>query len=146
MALIHRMRLTDEMFEKVFSETKTIEVRLYDEKRSGIKPGHGIIFKNAEKEEKQIAVRVLSVHIYYSFEDLFTEEDIEKCGLKASITAKEAVVAMGSYYNQSEIDRYRTVAFHIEVIPMEYALLKELEYEEEMREKEFEKYFPDGIK
>ncbi len=38
------MHLADEPFEKIKSGEKTVEIRLYDEKRKAIKIGNGIVF------------------------------------------------------------------------------------------------------
>ena len=44
MTMIHKMRLKESPFERIKNGTKTIEFRLYDEKRSKIKIGDQIEF------------------------------------------------------------------------------------------------------
>ena len=44
--MIHKMNLWNDSFNKIKDKTKTIEMRLYDEKRKLVKVGHFINFKN----------------------------------------------------------------------------------------------------
>lgn len=46
--MIHKMKLWDESFNKIKNKTKTIEMRLCDEKRSIISVGDIIEFTNTE--------------------------------------------------------------------------------------------------
>ncbi len=46
--MIHNMNLRPAPFEAIASNTKKIEMRLYDEKRQTINLGDSIIFKNQE--------------------------------------------------------------------------------------------------
>lgn len=70
----HYMKLNPEPFEKIASGKKTIELRLYDEKRKLIKPGDEIIFKHISfadcgYEEKEITgTNHLDMNRYYSEE------------------------------------------------------------------------------
>ena len=66
----HEMRLHPEPFNLIKKGTKTIEMRLYDEKRKQIKEGDIITFTNRETGEK-IDTKVLKLHIYPSFEELY---------------------------------------------------------------------------
>ena len=56
--MIHELRLHNEPFEKIKSGTKTIEIRLYDEKRKLIKENDLIEFTNRNTNEK-IRTKVL---------------------------------------------------------------------------------------
>ena len=47
---IFDMRLAAEPFEKIGREEKTVEIRLYDEKRKKIKEGDQIIFRRLSDE------------------------------------------------------------------------------------------------
>ena len=46
--MVHEMRLNDEPFQAIKDGTKTIEMRLYDEKRRMIQVGDVIRFTNRE--------------------------------------------------------------------------------------------------
>ena len=49
--MVHTMNLQEEPFQMIKEKTKTIELRLYDEKRRTIKPGDMIAFNNNHTEE-----------------------------------------------------------------------------------------------
>ena len=48
----HRMKLRNKPFEQIKNNKKTIEMRLYDEKRKQIKEKDTIIFTNIETNEE----------------------------------------------------------------------------------------------
>ena len=55
--MIHYMNLASEPFEQIKSGAKTIELRLYDEKRQNVSEGDNIIFTNLT-DKRQIVVIV----------------------------------------------------------------------------------------
>ena len=50
--MIHEMRLNNEPFNKIKEGTKTVELRLLDEKRKALRVGDKIIFTNRANNEK----------------------------------------------------------------------------------------------
>ena len=50
--MIHEMRLNNEPFNKIKEGTKTVELRLLDEKRKTLRVGDKIIFTNRTNNEK----------------------------------------------------------------------------------------------
>lgn len=50
--MTHEMRLNTQPFKKIKEGEKTIELRLYDEKRRGISAGDIIVFTCRESGEK----------------------------------------------------------------------------------------------
>lgn len=81
--MIHRMKLNESPFERIKDGTKTIEFRLYDEKRRQIKIGDQIEFSKLPELQETILVDVLELYIEPTFEKLFKklytdEEDIKK--------------------------------------------------------------------
>ena len=59
--MIHQMKLKNDPFERIKSGKKTIEIRLYDEKRRKIKENDYIEFTNLEDGEV-IKVKVIKLH------------------------------------------------------------------------------------
>lgn len=45
----HQVKLNNSPFEKIANSTKTIELRLYDEKRQKLNVGDEIVFSNSEE-------------------------------------------------------------------------------------------------
>jgi len=75
---IHSLRLAAEPFNAIASGKKTIESRLYDEKRQLIQLGDSIEFTNREVPEQKISVRVIGLLRYATFHDLFSHNDPAK--------------------------------------------------------------------
>ena len=75
------MNLAPSPFEMIKSGEKTIELRLYDEKRRVVKVGDTIEFTNTESGEK-LSARVRQISVFDSFAELYSHLPLEKCGYK----------------------------------------------------------------
>ena len=81
--MIHEMKLNESPFERIKNGTKTIEFRLYDEKRKKVKIGDKIEFSKLPDLQEKILVDVLDIYRDETFENLFNkiytdEEEIER--------------------------------------------------------------------
>jgi ASC-1-like (ASCH) protein len=72
---IHELKLTTKPFEAIKNGSKTIESRLYDDKRQLIGLGDELIFTNREHPEQTVKVKVIGLLRYESFESLFTHNN-----------------------------------------------------------------------
>jgi ASC-1-like (ASCH) protein len=72
---IHTLKLQPKSFDKIKSKEKTIEVRLYDERRKGIRPGDVIEFKKEPEQIETIRTEVIGVLNYRTFADLANDFD-----------------------------------------------------------------------
>jgi len=111
--MTHKMKLNEEPFEKIKNGSKTIELRLYDEKRRKIKVGDMIRFRS--KTDKLTAT-VKALHIFKNFEELYAALPLDKCGDSANEIATASPDDMLEYYTKEQIDKYGVVGFEIEVI------------------------------
>ena len=140
--MIYEMKLKAEPFEKIQTGRKTVELRLFDEKRRRLDIGDKIIFEKIEDSGQRIAVVVRSLHRYATFEELFMDIPLEKCGNASTDTFKEAAARMSQYYPEDKIKKYGVLGIGIELINLD-KVLKELD---EQKEAEYERLFPDGMK
>lgn len=76
----HYFRLASAPFDAIVSGQKTIESRLYDEKRQAIQLGGTIIFTHREDPRQTITARVVGLLRYTTFHDLFMHNDPAKFG------------------------------------------------------------------
>ena len=111
--MIHEMRLHNEPFELIKSGSKTIELRLYDEKRQQIQVGDEIAFTNRINEEK-LLTKVIALHIYSSFADLY--HDYDKVSLGYSKDEDANPEDMEKYYSKEEQKKYGVVGIEIQLI------------------------------
>lgn len=111
--MIHNMRLHNEPFELIKNGTKTIELRLNDEKRSLIKENDIILFEN-RKNAEIIKTKVIKLHKYGSFEELYKRFD--KVSLGYNFNEEASYKDMEKYYSKEEQDKYGVLGIEIELI------------------------------
>lgn len=140
--MVHSMKLYASPFNKISSSKKTVELRLYDEKRRNINIGDRIVFSNSDEEDKKIAVTVKALYRYASFKELFEEIPIEKCGNSSDMTIDEVIDGLRTYYSEEEEKQYGVLGIKIEIADLQQ-VMKEME---ELAMAEYEHYFPDGMK
>lgn len=111
--MLHEMRLHDEPFKLIQSGTKTIELRLYDEKRQQIQVGDIIEFTSRATGEVQ-KTKVIAMHIYSCFADLYRDYDKVSLGYGKDEEAKPEDMEL--YYSKEEQEKYGVVGIEIELL------------------------------
>lgn len=112
MAIMH---LKEEPFNSIKNGTKTIEMRLFDEKRQQLKIGENIKFIN-NKTNEELLTQIVNLHKFNSFEELYKNFDKIKLGYKEREVAKSS--DMLKYYPQSEQQKYGVVGIEIKLIKL----------------------------
>ncbi len=111
--MIHEMRLNNEPFNKIKEGTKTVELRLLDEKRKTLRVGDKIIFTNRTNNEK-IDVLVTNLFKADSFEPIYEKYSKVAMGYNEEDEAKSE--DMEEYYSKEEIKKYGCIAIEIEKV------------------------------
>ena len=111
--MLHEMRLHDEPFKLIQAGTKTIELRLYDEKRQQIQVGDIIEFTSRATGEVQ-KTKVIAMHIYSCFADLYRDYDKVSLGYGKDEEAKPEDMEL--YYSKEEQEKYGVVGIEIELL------------------------------
>ena len=111
----HFMSIAPQPFEKIKTGAKTIELRLYDEKRQKIKVGDEIEFTQTQTGEKLVA-KVCGMHIYKDFADLYSSLDLLKCGYDETNVKSAKPQDMNEYYSDEAIKKYGVVGIEIKLI------------------------------
>ena len=78
--MLHKMKLQDGPFRKMQKGRKTIELRLNDEKRQRVTVGDQIEFTNLENRTQKLLTRVIALHRFDSFEEMFRTLPAEETG------------------------------------------------------------------
>ncbi len=100
LAMIHEEHIGDKsIFRKVVIGSKNYDARIYDYKRRLMLPNDVILFRCREicdenGGEKTIPVVIESMHIYFSFDDMFENISPKEFGFKNGIAKDEAVEYM----------------------------------------------------
>ncbi len=111
--MIHKMKLQHTPFEKIKGKTKTIEMRLCDEKRLAIAIGDTIVFTDVSTGENIVCL-VTNLYKYADFVGLYKNHDPIALGY----TPDEPVCSsdMLQYYSEEKIAQYGVVGIEICVI------------------------------
>ncbi|MBQ8685338.1 MAG: ASCH domain-containing protein [Clostridia bacterium] len=108
------MRLCEGPFEQIESGEKTVEVRLYDLKRRKIRVGSYVRFIHAEDAARQISARVVALHLFPSFAELFSSKQFGKCGFNGA-SIEDAVKRMYTFYTPEEEERWGVVGIELKL-------------------------------
>jgi len=111
--MIHEMRLNNEPFNKIKEGTKTVELRLLDEKRKALRLGDKIIFTNRANNEK-IDVVITNLFKADSFVPIYEKYSKVSIGYNEEDDAKPE--DMEEYYSKEEIKKYGCIAIEIEKV------------------------------
>ena len=111
--MVHKMSLAPRAFDAIASGRKTVEMRLYDEKRAKIKVGDEIEFENTENR-RTIHCSVASLSRYDDFFDLYKNYDKTAIGYGDSEVANAE--DMYEYYSIEQIHRYGVLAIEIKLL------------------------------
>ena len=111
----HHMKLDTSPFDMIKCGQKTIELRLYDEKRQQIKVGDVIFFTNNSTQEK-IEARVLKMHRFHSFSELYQSLPLLQCGYTLEDVKTANPCDMEQYYSCEEQEKYGVVGIELKLI------------------------------
>lgn len=110
---IHQMKLAKEPFDKIANGQKTIESRLFDEKRRLINIGDEIEFVQNDDSTKTVKTRVLTLYCHASFAELFSNFPPENFGG----SSKEFLIdEISQFYPKEDQEKYGVVGIKIELL------------------------------
>lgn len=109
----HSMRLKAAPFQMIWQGHKTIELRLYDEKRQKLQPGDEIEFEELADHSRKMVVEVVALHRFASFEALYAALPLLKCGYLPGEPAHHR--DMLDYYSAEEQSKYGVVGIEFVV-------------------------------
>lgn len=110
--MVHKMNLWNESFKKIKNKTKTIEMRLCDEKRSLISVGDIIEFTNTKTSEILECI-VTNLYKYKNFDELYKHHSKMSIGyLENEIANPDDMLA---YYSIEKIEKYGVVGIEIRI-------------------------------
>ena len=111
----HEMRLNPAPFRMIKSGEKSVELRLYDEKRRRIAVGDTITFTETDTGE-QMTVSVTALHVFPSFDELYRALPLSACGYTEAELASACPDDMLAYYSAEQQQKYGVVGIGIAMI------------------------------
>lgn len=112
----HTMRLNPHPFEMIKNGNKSIELRLYDEKRRAIRIGDEIEFIHVDNESQRILCIVVNMFIFDSFKELYKTLPLNKCGYTETELSGAAYTDMEVYYTIEQQRKYGVVGIEIKLL------------------------------
>lgn len=108
------MELDPAPFAMIESRKKTIELRLYDEKRQKVKVGDEILFVN-RNNGKELRAKVLGLNIFPSFAELYAALPLLRCGYTEETLPTASPKDMEKFYPPERQRQYCAVGIEIEL-------------------------------
>lgn len=134
----HLMHLTANAFERIKNGEKTVELRLFDDKRQKVKVRDLIVFEHMEKEGVKLYARVTGFMRYSSFVELFDRiDDITRLGYRKG--EKPNPEHLRKFYTAEDEKKYGVIGIVFELDPTYKPI-------EEMTEQEVEQHIKGLVK
>ena len=108
----NKLNLKNKFFLLIKNHKKTIELRLYDEKRKIIKLNDIITFENRDTKEN-LTAKVINLYKAKTFEELVKNIDIEKTGFKTIEELKENIL---EFYSIEKQNTYGVLGIEFELL------------------------------
>ncbi len=109
------MKLHDSPYRMIKDGRKTIELRLYDEKRKMISVGDEIEFVHSRDPSQALLCRVVALHTFASFKELYDNLPLLSCGYTENDIDTASPTDMNLYYSENEQEKYGVVGIEIEL-------------------------------
>ena len=107
------MKLAPLPMQEIREGRKTIELRLYDEKRKQISVGDTIKFINTEDSTDTLCVTVVNLFVFTSFVELYKHLPLLKCGYNHDNIKNASPDDMNIYYSKEKQSQYGVVGIQI---------------------------------
>jgi len=107
------MKLQPFPFDQIRDGKKSIEVRLYDEKRKDIKIGDIIEFKKEPEQTETVCAKVIELLQYRTFADLAHDFPPEAFGY---FDTEKLLASIFSFYTKEQEEKYTVLGIRIEVV------------------------------
>ena len=120
----HTMHLQPQPFSMIRSGEKTMELRLYDDKRQQIKVNDEIEFCCPESGQQSFTVRVKALHRFRNFAELYAALPLLRCGYTSKTLSSASPDDMNAYYSLQKQAKYGVVGIEVKPIVQDDALLR----------------------
>ena len=107
------MKLHYAPFEMIKSGEKTIELRMFDEKRRLLEIGEKIVFTDTATGEK-LTKTVLKLHTFDSFDELYKALPLLQCGYTKENIGTAHPRDMEAYYSADQQKKYGVIGIELE--------------------------------
>jgi ASC-1-like (ASCH) protein len=110
---MHKLNVQEKYYNMLKKATKTIELRLFDDKRKNIKTGDVIEFSNNSDDKDTFLAQVVKLHRADSFEALCHKIDCHHAGFD---TNQELVRVLEEFYSLERQKEFGVVGIEVKKI------------------------------
>lgn len=114
--MLHTMRLRPAPFAMIASGAKTIELRLYDEKRRLIEVGDTVCFVCTAEDGRHLTARVVALHRFPDFAALYRTLPLLRCGYTPETLPDADPADMDAYYSRQEQAQYGVLGIELRLL------------------------------
>ncbi len=114
---INEMKLHPAPYDLIRDGTKTVEIRLFDEKRASLAEGELILFKKQPYLHEMLYKKIGAIKRFGSIGDMFDAYGAVPLGCKEDDNAESLAEGMKSYYSDEDVTKYGWCA--IELLPFD---------------------------
>ena len=114
--MTHTLNLHPQPFAMIEDGRKTIELRLWDEKRSQIKVGDTLVFVHTGDAARTLTARVTALHLFPDFAALYAALPLDRCGYLPEEIATASPADMNVYYSAERQALYGVVGIEIALL------------------------------
>lgn len=114
--MTHTLNLHPQPFALIADGRKTIELRLYDEKRSRIQVGDTLVFVHTEDASLTLIAKVTALHLFPDFAALYAALPLDRCGYLPEEIATASPADMNVYYSAERQALYGVVGIEIALL------------------------------
>ena len=118
--MVFDMKLNREPFESLARGEKSVELRLFDDKRQQLNIGDYIIFTSLSETRERTAFQITALYRYATFEDLFMEINPKDCGFGVDSSAEELAKEMKRYYSEEQIQHFGVLGIRLKKASLEH--------------------------
>ena len=109
----HKLNVKERYYNLLKSGIKTIELRLFDDKRKNIKVGDYIEFSNNSDSGDKFLSQVIKLHRANNFIELCQKIDCKKAGFSDS---NELINILEEFYSQERQKEFGVVGIEIKLV------------------------------
>ena len=110
------MKLLESPYDRISSGKKSIEIRLFDEKRQKLNVGDTIEFSKLSELEDKVKVEIVALLKYKSFRDLINDFGMEFYGYPKDYSVEDFTNSIYTIYSKEKEQQYGVLGIKIKLI------------------------------
>lgn len=116
--MLHKMKLRSAPYAAIEAGYKSIELRLYDEKRRLLQVGDDIQFTCEDNPDRSLVKKICALHVFDSFTSLYQKLPLLRCGYTPFTLLSASPDDMNQYYTAEAQARNGVVGIELEEAPL----------------------------